>query len=470
MSESTISPAYHFYKPFTVNLAGFIIPMVTGFLSTLSSGLIFYVILKSEVKLHTTYHRIMAFMSLFDIISSTFIGLGSIMVPSDSIYKFAGPRLGNPVTCHVQGWLIVFGISGSIAMYVCISWYFVLSISFKMQMNNIQKYIEPIMFLYSSILSILIPSYLLSNDMINPNSYDSFCTIAPYPDSCDENYWYDWNFCAWGEGVIDDYIRNMNLPNILFLIQFVLILMGISIILWTICRNMKDMKDALAKEEQKDNKDPSLEATGETIQNDTKSEHVIDLKYSRVMINQALMYILAFFVTWILNGLSGMFNISNFELDAINCIFFPLQGFWNLMIFLYDKTYLMRQVDDSVTFSQACKKILLTPSVTPVFVLSNLSAVDKRSLDREHDTNVQGTPNDNTNQDQRKHSYGKYRTLSNLFPMKSITRDKILKSPVQSKVRRVGMFQIDRHICYNSNASSISIELPIGVVSNSISS
>ena len=91
--------SYYFYKPFAATVADFIVPMVTGTLSACSSGLIIYIILRSQQKLTTTYHRIMAFMSAFDIISSIFIALGTIMMPSDTVYKYAGPLLGNKVTC-----------------------------------------------------------------------------------------------------------------------------------------------------------------------------------------------------------------------------------------------------------------------------------------------------------------------------------------------------------------------------------
>jgi hypothetical protein len=94
------------------------------------------------------------------------------------------------------------------------------------------------------------------------------------------------------------------------------------------------------------------------------------------------MYIAGFFSTWIFNVLSGSLNISGYALDAVNCILFPLQGFWNLLIFLYDKTYLIRQRDGRSSSSstrislwQAFKMILISPSDTPTFVVSQISNV-----------------------------------------------------------------------------------------------
>ena len=167
--------SFYFYKPFASTLAGFIVPMVTGILSACSSGLIIYIILRSQQKLTTTYHRIMAFMSAFDIISSIFIALGTIMMPSDTMYKFAGPLLGNKVTCQIQGWFIVFGIGGGTSLNACLTWYFVCSIAFEMKAKHIRKYIEPCMYIYTFVIALFGPSIYLSKDLPNPNAYDTFC-------------------------------------------------------------------------------------------------------------------------------------------------------------------------------------------------------------------------------------------------------------------------------------------------------
>ena len=204
MSEEHDFSSHNFYKPFTACIAGFVVPMVTGTLSACSSGLIIYIISRSQQKLTTTYHRIMAFMRTFDIISSIFIALGTIMMPSDTMYKFAGPLLGNKVTCQIQGWFIVFGIGGSTSLNACLTWYFVCSIVFKMKASNIRKYIEPCMYIYTFAIALFGSIFYLSKDLLNPNAHDTFCTAVAYPESCDEDKWYDWNHCNWSEGDLED--------------------------------------------------------------------------------------------------------------------------------------------------------------------------------------------------------------------------------------------------------------------------
>jgi hypothetical protein len=360
--------SHHYYEPFTATIAGFIVPMLTGLLSACSSGLIIYIIFRSQQKLSTTYHRIMTFMSLFDIISSLFIALGTVMVPSDNVYKFAGPMLGNKFTCQVQGWFILFSIAGANALNVCLSWYFVCKLAFQIGTQTISKYIEPIMYAYTVGLACFISSFYLVKDLIHSNAYDSFCVFVPYPESCDEDKWYDWNYCTWKDGDIEKYFKYANVAYIMILVHFVLIVIGMSIILWTLHREKQEMRDLIQRDDQQ-----MSTAEGNETEENSKEIAMSELRHSNVLILQALMYIGAFFLTWVLNVLSGELNIASMETDAINSVLFPLQGLWNLLIFLYDKSYLIRQVSsDNLGFWQAVKKIVTAPAVIPVFSLTNI--------------------------------------------------------------------------------------------------
>ena len=370
-------------EPFASTIAGFVVPMVTGTLSACSSGLIIYIISRSQQKLSTTYHRIMAFMSAFDIISSIFIALGTIMMPPDTVFKYAGPLLGNKVTCQIQGWLILFGLCGSTSLNACLTWYFVCSIVFKMKASNIRKYIEPIMYIYAVIIALFVPSFYLSKDLLNPHSYDSFCTILGRPESCDEDLWHLWDLCTWSEGDFEDYSRYLDISFVVFGMQFLLIVLGMSIILWTTFRNYREIKSA--NHQNNNNSLPDNEVE-EEVPGVKSTDSLRSLKYTRVLILQALMYISSYMLTWAFNALSAIWSISNFNLDAINGVLFPLQGFWNLLIFLYDKTYLIRQHDENghdISFWMAFKQIVTSPSDIPTFVLSSISIVEIEPRDED---------------------------------------------------------------------------------------
>jgi hypothetical protein len=308
------------------------------------------------------------------------------------MYKFAGPLLGNKVTCQIQGWLILFGLSGSTSLNACLAWYFVCSIAFKMKASSIRKYIEPVMYIYTVFIALFVPSFYLSKDLLNPHSYDSFCTILSRPESCVDDQWYVWDFCTWGEGDFEDYSRYLYVSVVVFGMQFSWIVVGMSIILWTTFRNNREIKSLLVIENsnhQSHNHSLPSGRNGEVeeqVPGAQSTDSLNSLKYTRVLILQALMYIGSYVLTWAFNALSAIWSISNFNLDAINSVLFPLQGFWNMLIFLYDKTYLIRQHDKhgrDISFCMAFKQILTSPSHTPTFIVSSISVLNIEPRDED---------------------------------------------------------------------------------------
>jgi hypothetical protein len=463
MGEEPDISAHRFYMPFAANIAAFIMPMVTGTLSACSSGLIIYIISRSQQKLTTTYHRIMALMSAFDIISSIFIAIGTIMMPSDTMYKYAGPLLGNQVTCQIQGWFIVFGLSGSTSLNACLAWYFVCSIAFKMKASQIRKCIEPVMFIYTVIISLFVPSFYLSKNQLNPNSYDTFCTVVAYPESCDKGKWYDWNYCSWSEGDLDEYFRYLYISFILIGLHFSLIVVGMSIILWATLRINREIKILVMENTNRqpcNHFSPSgkISEVEEQIP-DTQSTD--SLKYTRVLIFQALMYIGSFMLTWIFTVLSSTLHIANIELDAINSLLFPLQGFWNLMIFFYDKTYIIRQSGYKISFIDAVKQVVISPFTIQSVLFDNLSAVLEESnvnseitqFDRgnQFSKEMREGPKDN---DKERTEEAKFLRNGNMRVFKSI-----------NNIRRSGA-----NIRNQGSNSTPSIQTPKGFIGDSIAS
>ncbi len=84
--------------------AGWILVTAGGIISTVSSALVLYIIAKSDRSEHTsTYHRIMAVMSISDMIMSTAISFTTLPMPLNvhEVYDFDGKVLGTAFTCEV---------------------------------------------------------------------------------------------------------------------------------------------------------------------------------------------------------------------------------------------------------------------------------------------------------------------------------------------------------------------------------
>lgn len=369
-------------QPFTTTMAGFIVPIVTGLLSAFASVLILYVIFKSPQKLSTTYHRIMAFMSIFDIIASVFIALGTIMMPSDNVYDFEGPMLGNQVTCQIQGWLVTFGSSGGASLYMCLSWYFVSKLAFRVDSKRIKKCFEPIMYLYSVFMSLFLASYYLSKDLLHPDPSHSYCTIAPYPEFCDENVW-RWSLCEWGlnKKALDDKFQMKDIVPVAIMVftNLILVLIFMLIILWTVYDNHQKVKAACVQDSNNDRENNETSCIDDDIHTEI---YIEQLRYSQVMSIQATMYIASFFLTWIFNIADSGYGKFNYIMDALNATFFPMQGFWNMIIFIYDKTYFVYQINnDCDSHWKAIKMVFNAPDQIQDVIILNEDFVPESSED-----------------------------------------------------------------------------------------
>ncbi|GFH53329.1 predicted protein [Chaetoceros tenuissimus] len=98
----------------------------------------------------------------------------------------------------------------------------------------------------------------------------------------------------------------------------------------------------------------------------------------------ALMYIGAFILTYgwvVLSVAIGSFNqlgAIRYILDRAKLLFNPAQGFFNLMIFLYNKIHILRESrNEPLSFCQALRIVIVNPSEVPDFLMPSLDIIDK---------------------------------------------------------------------------------------------
>jgi hypothetical protein len=337
---------------FTMTRAATILTCTTGILSFLSSLFILNIVRMSNQKLTTTYHRIMAFMSVFDMMASVSMALTTLPMPSDDMLRFDGPMLGNHLTCQTQGYFVVLGLIGGMSLYMCLSWYFVCRITLRMDLFKIRKRFEPAIYIYATVLAFFLSSYMLSNDLINVIPRASFCVIGPMRTNC--------TYTADGEYYSCE-VQKSTVPfeQIKFFIlglNIVMILVAMMIIIWTILRKNRDIKRVM--DENRLQSDYELDTS--------------ELRYSRVLVIQALMYIFAFIMTWFFTFTSNVIDEDQplpKVILVLKSIFFPMQGFWNLIIFVYDKAYLVYQSDTYEGFWKTITIILFHPAKAPDIIL-----------------------------------------------------------------------------------------------------
>ena len=92
---------------------------------------------------------------------------------------------------------------------------------------------------------------------------------------------------------------------------------------------------------------------------------------SKVITQQALMYIAAFVVTWIFVIIPCFVSTENYPaLSVLRMVFQPLQGFWNMWIFLMHKVYQLRRCkpEEFKSLCHTLKFILFEPKQLREFI------------------------------------------------------------------------------------------------------
>jgi hypothetical protein len=381
ISPSMSQPSQSYPAQFAMTTTGLILPTITGTLSTISSLIILNIIRMSPQKLSTTYHRIMALMSIFDIMASVCMALTTLPMPSDDVLRFDGPMIGNKTTCQIQGYILLMGLTGGGSLYMCLSWYFVCRMTFKMDSEKIRKKIEPIFYMYCISLALFLPSSNVYSDMINTVPNEQFCLIASVHTNC--TYTADGILQSCEFSNID--ASTYDVFRLLLGFNLLMIVLAMVVIIWSISKNNKSIKRALEAE--------VTDTTGpNTSQEENEEVSLSKLRYSRVVVIQALMYIMTYFLTWIFPFLSNLLGFDRNVPDIImigKAILFPMQGLWNLIIFLYDKAYLIYQNGEGQgSLWDAMTLILLDPDAATGIVLpTSLVHRDMDSLEDSHRVN-----------------------------------------------------------------------------------
>jgi hypothetical protein len=324
------------------------------------------VIAKSKQKLSTTYHRIMIGLSSYDIFLSVATGLSTVLLPKDLItemerFKYQDlnfPVEGTTETCHAQGWLVLFGWIGTSGTTLFLCFYYVL-VCLRVQETTIRKFVEPMCYPVIMISSIIVASILLKKNMVNINDEFPYCILGEFPQFCSHDPDIE---CEVDKSEIGKVARPMFLVNATV---FGLMSLSMIFIVFTVFRSEQRLNRIRSSEQE--NKDES----GVQQKSETRS-----------IVVQALMYVLAYGLTWL--PIIGQIFAENggrtgFRGFAVFCL--GLQGFWNALIFIYHKVLLVRRSNQDLSRFEAFKSVLRSPSQVPNLILSDIDNVEIEDRD-----------------------------------------------------------------------------------------
>lgn len=332
-----------------------IAPRISGGLSTISSGLIIYIIFKSESKLRTVYHRIMLGMSCADIISSVAVGLSTLPMPRDLPYDppitFVGTRLGNIHTCEAQGFCYIFGF---VAMFnyngmLCV--YNACAIAFRMPEESIVKRVEPFLHIIPIISGLAAAILPLVLNLYNPVGWDAWCSIATI---------------GGGETPPDDpdYFNARNIINI----DLMVVILSISFLVFVftlfvvIIIRIKQIDKAL-------NRDSFLGQSSTTVRR--RRVHTSH-ENTKIVLGQAIAYFASFCATLGLLLIRAVIE-EPLWLMRLSFVLAPLQGLFNMLIFVYYKIFNYRRVHPEVSRCKTLGLLLMEGSAEDYVVFSRIS-------------------------------------------------------------------------------------------------
>jgi hypothetical protein len=300
-------------------------------------------------------------MSIADMLSSFAISLTTILMPKDvnEVYNFDGNSYGTVVTCEIQAITYVLGIRLSAGASLCLSVYYLLTIRYHVSHEVITRYVEPTFLVMTLLMGAIPPIFTtLTKHLYNPNPLMSWCVIDQFPHGCSD----DGVGCIRGQEGATAKARTHIWFQVAALTLLHVVCLG-SIVATAYTRDKKQAQMELSRREGGEVRHQEVEEENDApLQHNNGANHIQD---TRMIVKHAIMYSVAFIGTNFFPILSPDSTI----LAILTIIFRPLQGFFNALIFISQKVYIIRQADEDLTFCKALNRIIMSTSVVPAIVI-----------------------------------------------------------------------------------------------------
>jgi len=331
-----------------------IILMVTGPISIVSSAMIICMILRSHAKLSICYHRLMFGMSITDIILSSGLSFSSLPAPIGTPGEWK--TLGTRSTCNAQGFFIMFGMIAAPTYFLSLQIYYFCMIKYQTSTQTVRKNVEPYLHIAPILVGLIAAIVPLVTNSINPGSR-GYCWAQDFPLHCTNQ---DIE-CIRGETAATQRVLLLFLP-------FLANVITVGIMMWKIYAAVReqDRKNASHNFQssirrsprnnraQEDNPPVARRRTSLIM----SEEELRNTQYekSRKARKRVLQYFIAYFLTYfslvmdlILHNVESTDNLC----EILIMIFYPLGGFFNLIVFVIPAVHKVRERNADLCLYQA---------------------------------------------------------------------------------------------------------------------
>ncbi|CAB9500980.1 expressed unknown protein [Seminavis robusta] len=293
-----------------------VVPHITGLLSLVGSSFIVIDIYRKRFR--SVHDRLHFGLAVSDIIASLGMALSTWPVPRYQAQSTWG-ALGNIHSCEFQGFIIQLGLATPLYS-AGLSIYYVLLVKFSFRPDSKQMLCwEKICHCFATSLALV--TAVISLAMKQYNNANVWCWIAPYPYGCEDK-----GTCERG--------NHATILRMVFYFSW----LWASFIIVTVCMIL--LVHTVVAQNSK------MDRYRQRGQQRSKSRD----KNVRDVVIQSTMYILAFMITALPLSVARIYQAKYscsstfFPLSMTTVTVFPLQGFWNAIIFF--KTRFIRHVSE----------------------------------------------------------------------------------------------------------------------------
>jgi hypothetical protein len=351
-------------------------PMVTGSISFIASLTIIIMIFRSTVKLSTIYRRIILGTSVFDLLQSLSQVLSTIAMEKGAVWS----AIGNHASCQFKGFLVIVGSCGAVLYSLSLTLYFLLVIKYEMSEALVKQRFEPYFHAVPILFSLAIGIITYATHNINPSG--PTCWIDSRPPNCRDDPDVD--------------CESFGNPNLFKLASFgvpaILVFIINCFILGVIWRKVRYQALSSQRLRQQQSlvtpRTPQGQAQAQTPdksffncspcrpqssslkqQQDVLSPLAARLaRPSKAMIqrikevsNRAAAYIIGFLFTYLFSFIYRFwqpFGHVPFFIIFLSKSLTPLQGFFNVLIYIYPHVVSCRRNHGDYSFLKACWEVV----------------------------------------------------------------------------------------------------------------
>lgn len=364
-----------------------ILRSLSAITSTIASAILIWMVWRSYKRLSCTYHRLLLGVCIADIIFSLSQALFNVMAPEDASY-LVWNAWGDVTTCSIQGFVrFLGGMSGQ--LYNCsLNFYYLALVRYEKSDEEIRTKIEP--FLHGVPVTVALLICIISVAMKNINVSEHGNCWAPVYDLPHCDGLSDGNVPGDGEFEIACFRGSEGGGRFLWICLFlfatippIIIFTTLGMIYQTVWRQEKRQSQYGAESFRESIRSASTTDTPGGGWQSIRRMSSISLRGSsttrginasgsrgntapspsRAVLAKAVAYSIAYLLTWS-GGLVVQILVVTGNDPPAACVYLavilmPLQGLYNLLIFMYPKVIHAKQ-NGNLTWWQAFKKAFLS--------------------------------------------------------------------------------------------------------------